>query len=171
MADNTITLELQVDADQVTKSLGYRFLDAGGASIYRDRGRCAGTYHFDKGDRIVTRVVVSAKAGETVEVAVTDLSLVSVSTLLPGKHDLSLFDAMSACQSIGQWGVPERHRKGDETLIVFTSSDVLTVASENGQWQMSGYLSLVVETAAGKTPRLFYFDPESTSGNGGDVPQ
>jgi len=111
---------------------------------------------------------------------VIDCTLVSVGTLghLETPH-LSLFDEHNAVTQVTEWGfleqdmeiVPgsDRDKTSDTTRASSMSAlDVLTVTAKNGQWAIAGYLSVHIKTDAGEgLPRLFYFDPESSAGNGG----
>jgi len=112
--------------------------------------------------------------------SVIDCTLVSVGTLghLETPH-LSLFDEHNAVTQVTEWGFlkqdeetvssSERDKTEDTTKAASMSAlDVLTVTAKNGQWAIAGYLSVHIKTDTGDgLPRLFYFDPESSSGTGG----
>lgn len=175
MKKNTVKLILSFDADQVTKALNYDFVGPDG-SLFCEEGRLAGTYHFPKKARIVVSVVGIAKTSDKMRFTITDLTLVSVATLLPGMSPLSMFDENRACVQIADWSLPDvvenKEKKRSETTMI--SGDILYPTAKNGQWEMSGFLSVLIEkndeNGKPKTyARLFHFDPEGTMGTGGDV--
>jgi len=174
MSKEKIKLELRFDVDQVTKALNYRFRDKDKKSIFREDGKCAGTFHFPIGGELEVAVIVDSLTEEEAQVCVMDFTLASVSTLPPATSDLSMFDIHSACSTVDHWGIPERQEKKKKTTIIISSRDRLPIVSDNGQWQISGYLSVLIERKRDgkkqKTSRVFFFDPEGTTGSGGDPP-
>lgn len=174
MPSKIIRLTLMVDVTQVTKAMRYRLNDDKGRSIFVDKGRCANTFHFPKGSELEFELVVTANASLDPTISVMDMTLTSISTLPPGRCGLSMFDPLSACQNIGEWSVSNQHRANDEITLTLTSGQKLAIVDENGQWQVSGFLSLLIKSSAESEgtkehARLFHFDPESTTGTGGDV--
>lgn len=175
MKDNNVRLELIFDADQITKSLDYRFtLD--GNDIYKKSGRCAGTFHFPKDGKILVDVIGMARKSDEMQFSVTDFTLASISTLLPGRAPLSLFDRKSACVSITSWGEADRTTDAADDIVrtKVSAREPLSIVADDGQWEVSGYLSVEISMRAKDRKvvtmhRLFYFDPESTVGTGGDV--
>lgn len=188
------TLHLQFDVAQATKSLQYKFTAPDGSSPYKTMGGLAGTANFQQGDTV--RVSVTATGLDTKNVPVTDnpkqpkmhfayppdfsvinCSLVSTGTLGHEETpDLSLFDEHNAITAIQDWGFLEQETENvpsDDDVAGVTlaakinSLDTLLVTAKNGQWAISGYLSVLVKTDTGEGwPRLFYFDPEGSSGTG-----
>ncbi len=175
MANQKYTLDLMFDVDQVTKALHYHFNGPKG-SPFHGQGRLAGTFNFDVGDEVHVRVIATAakKDLDKVQFAITDLTLASIPTLQPEKYYLSLFDRHRACVQVRDWGIPKRAKKENNTLITIKALHPLRVYAPNGQWELSGYLSVLIERPdkhgkLKKFSRLFYFDPESSSGTGGDI--
>lgn len=173
MTEN-IQLNLRFDADQVTKALDYSFQTESGDNIYREDGRCAGTFHFPTGGMLDIGLIMTAKSKDEVQFHIIDFTLVSVSTLPLGKSSLSIFSESNACSSVNHWGIAERKEKNDMTTIKVQARERLPIVNSNGQWKISGYLSVMIEKKENKKKtkkmaRLFYFDPEATSGTGGDV--
>lgn len=171
---NTI-LSLSFDADQVTSALHYQFL-CNGQPIYKASGRCAGTYHFASDSEMAFQVTGSADTADEMKYTIRDLTLVSVSTLSAGRAPLSMFADDCACFQIGDWSpLKQPQDMANRTSSTMLSGTKLTMPKKNGQWTISGYLSVVIEknddSGKRKTEaRLFLFDPEGTMGTGGDVP-
>ena len=169
------TLELCFAAEQITESLQFCFYN-------EDHKRCeqvahgplASRFNFQKGDRITVKVMGSAqtKPGKTrmpeFEMHINNCSLVSIPEL--GTDDISMFDSESAITNIGEdWiqSEPVEDPENERVSIITTSETPLNVVTKEGQWKISGYLS-VTQTYNGKrTNKLYYFDPESSSGDGG----
>jgi hypothetical protein len=175
MKNLDVRLELEFDADQVTGSLDYRFIGSTG-SIFRREGRCANTFHFPSGGNLFVEVTGTARKADKMRFMVNDFTLASISTLGPDKSDLSLFDPGLACISISNWddSVVEQNDVAGTSRTTIRATNPLPLVAKDGQWQMSGYLSVAIEmlNKTGKLvtmQRLFYFDPESTAGSGGDV--
>lgn len=164
-------LKLSFDERQVTQTLAYEFLIQGdpnfeGKKRYQreNNGPLAGTFNFQEKDEIYIEVVTN-----TPDFVVTDCTLVSVPSRMT--EFISLFDHKSACSTMSVWGEVQTSSDGDQFLT--RSEKPLTVVTQNGQWQISGYLSVQLP-AGGETPsedgirhQLYYFDPESSSGTGG----
>lgn len=173
MTSTTYTLALEFDADQITRSLQYEFSSALGSPLLRE-GRLAGTCHFEAGDKLNIILTATAKKADSMEIVVTDLTLVSVCTLRPGEYDLSLFDPYNATTRVTEWDTPTYKTKKKRTKAVTKSLQPLYVTAVNGQWEIAGYLSVMIRKTDKKgkistIPRLYYFDPEGSSGNGGDL--
>ncbi|WOR15282.1 hypothetical protein RYZ27_01205 [Hyphomonas sp. FCG-A18] len=174
MTNTTYTLNLAFDIDQVTRSLQYEFSSPEGSPLHSE-GRLAGTCHFDVGDRLKIALTAKGNKKDKMEITVTDMTLVSICTLRPGKYDLSPFDPYNASVRATDWDAPVYTTKKKRTKAVTRALQPLYVTAPNGQWEMSGYLSVMIRKTDDKgqihtIPRLFYFDPESSAGNGGDVP-
>lgn len=160
-------LKLSFDERQVTQSLAYEFATNGKSNKpypIQDDGPLAGTFNFQKGDEIFVEVTTT-----TAEFVVSNCTLVSIPARMT--EFLSLFDHASACTTLDEWHDVQHAPKGSK----FSRRSVkpLTVVTQNGQWQISGYLSVQLP-ANGQTPsedgvrhQLYYFDPESSSGTGG----
>lgn len=175
MNKHDVKLELGFDADQVTRALDYRFNGSNG-SIFKREGRCANTFHFPSGGHLFVEVTGSAHKSDKMRFMINDFTLASISTLEPGKSDLSLFDPGLACISISDWddAAVEHDDVAGTSRTTFRATNPLPIVAKDGQWQMSGYLSVAIELhdKTGKLvtmQRLFYFDPESTAGSGGGV--
>ncbi len=173
MKNSVLKLELQFDADQVTNSLNYRFFNSEG-SIFQEHGRCAGTFVFPQKTSMDVRVIGTAQTKDEMRFAISDLTIVCVPRFRPYDTILSPFDKDSACNRIGDWELPKPKEVGDLTRIKMKSRQKLWIGEGSGQWEMSGYLSVLIEKRNAdrelKThPRLFRFDPEGTMGTGGDI--
>ncbi len=172
MNNNRYTLQLRFDADQVTKALAYQVEGESGTPMPQ-YGPCAGTFHFNKGDQLFVSVIVSAKIADEVLINITDLTLASVQMLEPGKYPLSMFDEHKACVQVNEWGTPQRREDPvtGEEFVTINARDPLNIVAENGQWEFSGYLSALIQKQDRPVPtsRLFYFDPEGTTGTGGEI--
>lgn len=176
MASNdSVIMRLSFDADQVTTALHCEF-SYKGEDIYKSSGRCAGTYHFADDSEMEFQVTGSADTKDEMKYMITDLTLVSVSTLSAGRGPLSMFADDCACFQIGDWSPQIQRQDNDgKTASTTLSGSVLKMPKKSGQWTISGYLSVVIERndKHGKRKsetRLFLFDPEGTMGTGGDVP-
>ncbi len=174
MSNNRYTLELRLDTDQVTKALAYQVTGESGTPMPK-YGPCAGTFHFEKGDTLFVSVIVSAKISDEVDIQLTDFTIASVPLLAPGKYPLSMFDQNRACVQVNDWNTQERHEDlvTGEEFITINAKTPLNIVAEDGQWEFSGYLSTLINKTglAGSQPtaRLFYFDPEGTTGGGGTI--
>jgi hypothetical protein len=176
------TLRLSFDLRQVTQSLAYKFfLDDKFDYPMESGGPLAGTFNFQKGDDIF--VEVSAISAANVEgkgvsakdvlndFVVTNCTFVSVPARMT--EPLSLFNLSNACAAISapaDWGDISRQVDEQKNVQRLSRRSVkaLAVVSENGQWQISGYLSAELTSADDKThPQLYFFDPESSTGTGG----
>jgi len=172
MTKRIFTLELTFDVDQVTKSLAYKIKGKSGKPKPK-RGRCAGTFSFNEGDELYVSVTANALLADMADISITNFTLASIPLLDPGKYYLSMFDQHRACIDISHWDIPDRYQGNhpEDENITIKSLHPLPIAAPNGQWELSGYLSMLInkETYTAPKPRLFYFDPESSTGSGGDI--
>lgn len=175
MNKNDVNLSLRFDADQVTGSLDFEFKGADG-SIFKKEGRCANTFHFPTGGKMFVEVTGTAHKKDNMQFIINDFTLASISTSDLGQSALSLFDPKLACVSISNWSEPlqEDDAQGVNSRTTVRATEPLPLVAKNGQWQISGYLSVEITMydKLGKLvtmPRLFYFDPESTAGSGGNT--
>lgn len=168
-------LKLSFDQRQVTQSLNYEFLLKENSSDYPivDEGPLAGTFNFKQGDEIIIEVVATSAAAGGNDVLeafnVVNCTFISIPT---GTTDpLSMFDKSSACWTVNNWGPMVNYPVKGQNMRGLMRQSVekqAIVSIENGQWQISGFLSVELTTAAGEQQaRLFFFDPEGSTGNGG----
>ena len=166
---NKYILRLSFDPKQITQSLGYEFLRVDGQQPFpmEAKGSLAGTFNFQAGDQIFVEVVTSIP-----DFLVTNCTLVSVPARMT--EFISMFDHTSACSTIENWDKFPK-RLGD-TQYLIGSNDPLNVVTKDGQWQISGYLSVQLPPG-GATPsengirhQLYYFDPEGSTGQGNGWP-
>lgn len=169
-------LELSFAAEQVTESLHFVFYDEeGNRSDQVTHGPLASTFNFQQGDRIALKVMASAesKPGESkipdFEMRINNCSLVSIPEL--GVDDISMFDPTNAVTNIPdtEWiqSPPVEDPENNRVTIEAKSPAPLIVTAKNGQWKISGYLS-INQTIDGKPAnKLYYFDPEGSAGTGG----
>ncbi len=176
------TLKLSFDLRQVTQSLAYEFVLGDNANYPMEGGGpLAGTFNFQQGDEIFVEVMATSAAHPSgpgtgpkdilKNFMVANCTFVSVPAHMT--ELLSLFDAASACSTVDEWGpienatTPEDGQRNIQRLYT-RSQNALPVVTKNGQWQISGYLSVELTTAAGDThAQLYFFDPESSTGTGG----
>jgi hypothetical protein len=161
------TLEIEFDVNQVTRSLQYKFTSPEGSPEIPE-GALAGTYHFSAGDTLGFKLTATGKATDEIGVSVTDCSIISIGTSSVGKFDLSPFSKESAASKVDHWGPPSISETEPDRMKVIIKADMtLPIVAENGQWKISGYLSAGLRIAGKTYNRLFYFDPEGSTGNGG----
>ena len=186
---------LRFDAEQLTQSLQYWFLDPDGKryGVVQD-GPNAGTFNFPQGSLLQILVIgtadISKKAiaslakkygknsrflkstefkGEF-DINVVNCALISARSL--GDQDLSLFNPFSACTTITQWSLAGKHidmiGEQDESRKTLQTEalNALYISAPSGQWQISGYLSVQIQVGGVAFTRLFYFDPEGSAGSG-----
>lgn len=176
------TLKLSFDLRQVTQSLAYEFVhgrSGGDGYPMEDAGPLAGTFNFQPEDEIFVEVI-AASAARPIDGAepqdilesfkVNNCTFVSVPARMT--EHLSLFDTGSACATIGDergWEKLVVGNLGDNVQQMSTTSiEALTVLTKNGQWQISGYLSVELTASNGDTrAQLYFFDPEGSAGSGG----
>lgn len=174
------TLVLSFDLRQVTQSLAYKFILGNSDYPITTEGSLAGTFNFQENDEIFVKVVATSAASLDQpnvkpkdilsDFAVTNCTFVSIPAHMT--EQLSLFDTNSACSAIdtpSAWGPVTREEIGNNTVQLSRRSlQPLTVETKNGQWKMSGYLSVELTPDQSETfPQLYFFDPESSSGLGG----
>lgn len=166
-------LDLMFDVRQVTRALNYHFSDENG-SIFQESGLCAGCFHFGDGGTLEVTVTAIGCASNNFSFRINNLTIASIPTSpIPAKH-LSPFDRERACVSIEDWGAFKQRTKKELTTISTSAKAPLKIAKSNGQWAISGYLSVTIERRDKEDKmieevRLFYFDPEGTTGSGGDI--
>lgn len=176
------TLKLSFDLRQVTQSLAYEFvLGENSAYPVESGGPLAGTFNFQQGDEIFVEVIATSAANPNVpgtepkdvlkDFTVTNCTFVSIPAHMT--ELLSLFDPASACSTVDEWEParpPQTPEDKQKNLLQLCKRSVtpLAVTTKNGQWKISGYLSVELTSLDGKTyAQLYFFDPESSSGNGG----
>ncbi len=172
------TLELIIDVDQITRALHYRITGDRG-SPFQQAGPLAGTFHFNRGDEVTVCVKAISNAKDKAQISVTDFTLASIPTLAVTHSRntyLSMFDPDNAVVSVSTWGLPEtseyeRDNGVEEIETAINALHKFKVTAPNGQWRMSGYLSMLIkkEDQAEPTACMFYFDPEGSTGSGGDI--
>lgn len=166
-------LELCFAAEQVTESLQFCFYDEKGNRCEQvGDGPLASTFNFSENDEIKIKVMATSggnpnkRGNSDFSMKINDCSLVSIPEL--GVEDISMFDPINAVTSIANW-IPLKSTTNPENgrvTIEMESKKSLVVKAQNGQWKVSGYLS-INQTLNGKTEnKLYYFDPESSAGFG-----
>lgn len=166
------SLQLKFDVGQVTKAMNYQFSGEKG-SIFQESGLCAGCFHFGDGGTLEIEVIGIGDEKHEFSYVINDLTITSRPTLPVPANCLSPFDKKNACVSIKKWG-PFNRKNGKLTTISTKAKSVLPIKKTNGQWEMSGFLSVSIKRRTDKGKeikenRLFYFDPEGTTGSGGDI--
>lgn len=166
-------LELSFDADQVTQSLQFRVISpVGDDSPLKTKGPMAGTFNFVHDDEITVRVVATAEAAKpsdpmpTLDVNVTNCTFVSIGP--DQKQFLSLFDPYNACTMISEWSLPEvvENKSDNSVTVTVNALKTLKVVAHNGQWKISGYLSVLIGRGKDQLSHLYFFDPEGSAGGG-----
>ena len=101
------------------------------------------------------------------EIEINDCSLVSIPE--KGVEALSMFDPGDAIITVLGWtrSEPTQDKKNLTTTYTLTSQSPLLVKADKGQWKISGYLSVNLTVNGENMNRLYYFDPEGTTGAGG----
>lgn len=182
------TLKLSFDLRQVTQTLAYEFvqgIDQKGPNInsyaMEDEGPLAGTFNFQQGDEISIDVIATAPADEE-QAVLKDFDVTNCTFVFVPAHMtefLSLFDEKSACTAVEAWGpiqpIPptKEDQKKNSRRFSISSVKALPVTTKDGQWQISGYLSVQlpplgdVPVLNGTRNQLYFFDPEGSSGTGG----
>lgn len=162
------TLALEFDINQITRSLQYEFISE--ATAPKERiGTLAGTYHFQAGDEVNLSITATAQAQDKIELNVRDCSIVSLSTADLGESYLSLFSKSKAVSRVTNWDEFQKlpDEGADRVKYVTDSQSSLLVKAQNGQWKISGYLSMQIILNGTTYNRVFHFDPEGSTGNGG----
>jgi len=178
------TLKLSFDIRQVTQSLAYEFVvgndnqhDKNTAYPMIEGGPLAGTFNFQEKDELYVEVIATAPDNEDMQAfAVTNCTFVSIPATMT--EDLSLFDPMNACEIVPNWEAPEAYPATPKDMeekskrLSIMSAQPLIVNSVNGQWQISGYLSVQLPPNPHTPPgqnryQLYFFDPEGSTGTGG----
>ena len=161
------TLDLEFDINQVTRSLQYKF-----SNPEKKTGVLAGTFNFnnstgiDDSSMVVSVTATGSLIGEP-RVTVHDCTLVSVSNGDLGRSFLSPFDKTSAVAQLKKWAPLEKMDAPDGRVKLYgMASSRLPVVAQDGQWQISGYLSVIIVIDGHTYNRVFTFDPEGTAGAG-----
>lgn len=166
-------LELSFDVNQITQSLHYRFISPEGKKCEQvDMGPLAGTFRFKRGDEIMVRVNAKVETKDkktkntSLDLNITNCTIVSIEA--PNGKDLSLFDPYNACTVISEWSLPKTKTdtKTHVKTITTTALRSLVVSATEGQWKLSGYLSVLIGQDENQKANLYYFDPESSADGG-----
>jgi len=173
MSNTEFTLALEFDVNQITRSLQFKFISNDGSPDI-PTGPLAGTAHFNEGNQIGISVTATGRSQDNISFRVTDCTLVSLGTANLGKFFLSPFSEEKATEAITQWSPTDnittpQDQENQRTRLISYSEDTLLVAAPTGQWEISGYLSVAIEIDGTVYHRVFYFDPEGTTGNGGGL--
>lgn len=176
--NKTYFLELEFDIEQVTTALQYRFICSDKKDYkVKHKGALAGTFEFHPGDELCFRVIAHGnkhkqdKKNETLNVTINDLTLTSlaryqVKTKKNYDVNLSPFNYEKACVNIDNWG-PLKHTEDKEHYTTTIESvNSLKFIKGDGQWQISGYLSVSFIIHGTELWRSFYFDPEGSVSSG-----
>ena len=171
-------LNLTYDIRQITQSLVFEFCQHDG-SISRpvEAGALAGSFNFQAGDTIKPQVTVlsaahadknNSLANILDELTINECMMLSIGARMVDA--LSMFDEARASQTVAKWDeqvdvtTPEDMGKNIKRLQQ-AAQEPFKVVSKNGQWKVSGYLSVtMVNMAAESLSRLYYFDPEGSTG-------
>lgn len=177
----TYTLQLNFDIRQVTRALNYKILGPNDDKCEKlDTGPLAGTFNFQAGDELAIEVIGASPNDDSDakpdmildSMSVTDCTLISIPANM--REALSLFDPQDATSYLAKWSeaentTPSAGPAKDTKYLRCKSNKTLSIVSKEGQWKVSGYLSIVLMTADGKSfPQLYFFDPESSSGTGNE---
>jgi len=179
------TLKLSFDLRQVTQALAYDFVLAKDSTIChveRD-GALAGTFNFQQNDELSVEVTATSalypKEPDTApkdiltDFTVTNCTFISIPAHMTGS--LSMFNNANSSAAMGKkskWGPISKNPDEEKNLqrLSRQSGKTLSVSAKNGQWKISGYLSVELTSADGTIrPVLYFFDPESSTGNGGGL--
>lgn len=181
------TLTLGFDLQQVSTALQFE-IRKDGLPTLQMVGPAAGAYKLSKGDQVVIEIIASFDPQTTSAEAISVQDLILVSMPANGAHqaDLSPFVPTSAglflqgwiSQDDGKVDGPLRPPPSPNTAFIrfvlgqqgasgLIPAPLLVTASE-GQWQVSGYLSVLVGETAASTPfsRVYGFDPTVIVGTG-----
>ncbi len=175
----TYILELCFAAEQITESLQFCFYDEKGNRCEQlAHGPLASTFNFQKGDRIDVKVMASAEntPGKRkmpgFSMNIINCSLVSIPEL--DVDDISMFDPTNAVTNLPgtDWISSPMIEDPVNNRVTIESNlrESLTVTAKNGQWKMSGYLSISQIYNGKKSNKLYYFDPEGSTGVGWGPP-
>ena len=166
-------LKLCFAAEQVTESLQFYFYEDSGVPCEQVAdGPLASTFNFQGGDKITIKVMASAGGNPNqleppeYNMRINNCSLVSIPEI--GVEDISMFNPKNAITDVSEWNLsePVKNKDNGTTTIEAVSHETLTVTAENGQWKISGYLSISQILNGKKSNKLYYFDPEGSTGLG-----
>ncbi len=161
------TLALEFDINQITRSLQYSFSNA-----EEKTGILAGTFNFNgtddpSDDVLQISLTATGNSQDEPRVIVQDCTLVSVSNGDLGRTFLSPFSKSSAVSSFQDWDPLESTEEPEGRVKLFGQAhSTLPVIAPKGQWEISGYLSVIIELDGISYNRVFHFDPEGTAGAG-----
>lgn len=158
-------LSLTFDVRQVTQTLQHVFCLAGSGDPCSvvPSGPLAGSFNFQPGDTICPQVTAFVENSDIVGMEVSDFTLVSIGASLD--MPLSMFDANNAVNFLDDKGWKPFDPQVGRPALGQKASKAQSVTTEKGQWNFSGYLSVLLKTANGKAvPRLYFFDPEGSTG-------
>jgi len=161
------TLELEFDINQITRSLQYEF-----SNPEVKNGILAGTFNFNEAgdpenDILEATLTVTGAAAGNPSVTVTDCTLVSASNGKLGMTYLSPFSQSSAVSKFDNWPkLKTVEAPAGRVKLVGKPGTSLPVMAPTGQWEISGYLSVIINWNGKNYNRVFTFDPESTTGLG-----
>lgn len=173
----TYIMRLSFDIGQITQSLQYNFFTKDDDPYTEETsGALSGTFNFIEGDELEVQVVAKAESKKNssdlsdLQVNITNCTIVSIERT--GKQDLSLFDAYNACTTISEWSLPDKGTKESggivQATVTTTALKNLVVTAKNGQWKISGYLSVLIGEDSKEQKKLYFFDPEGSAGGGTD---
>lgn len=185
---STYTLTLAFDLDQISTALQFQ-ISKNGLPALQTTGAAAGAYKMSKGDQVVVEIIATFDPQTTSADSISIQDLIVVSMPANGVHqtDLSPFVATSAGLFLQNWveqdddnaGGPLRPPPSSRGFVRFALNAPMTpdvvpasllVTADKGQWQVSGYLSVLVKGLAGVAPfsRVYGFDPTVIVGTGGE---
>ncbi len=184
------TLKLAFDLAQISTALRFNIIyDNNHHPAMQKVGRAAGGYHFHPGDKVTIEITASfnPERYSPTDISIQDLTLVCAPASNAHQPHLSPFDSESAGLMLKHWvgqnvekeAGPMRPATVDPSpkFVVFKRdpatdasdpSGDLTVRPHDGQWQISGFLSVKVAatTHTAEFCRVFEFDPSVMVGNG-----
>lgn len=165
------TLALEFDLNQCTRSLQYTF-----SNPETETGVLAGTFNFNPSGKpndgvLETTLTVTGNISDNPSVTVVDCTLVSVSNGELGRTFLSPFNKSNAVSKFSDWPLLSKNEAPAGRVKLFAGSGTkLPVVAPRGQWEISGYLSVIIELNGVSYNRVFTFDPEGTAGGGSLFP-
>jgi len=165
------TLALQFDVNQGTQSLQYHF-----SNPEVTDGALAGTFNFNgpdnpkNDDTLQVSLKVTGNAADSPSVSVEDCTIVSVNNGKLGPSFLSPFSKKKAVSKVKILSFEEKVGPDGRVELFGLANKTLPVVADEGQWQISGYLSVVIKLNGKPYNRIFTFDPEGSAGGGNTFP-
>lgn len=165
------TLALEFDINQGTRSLQYSF-----SNKEIETGVLAGTFNFNPSggpnDGVLeATLTATGNASDNPSVTVVDCTLVAVSNGKLGRTFLSPFSRSNAVSKFTDWPELDAISAPPGRVKLFAGSGTrLPVIAPSGQWEISGYLSVIIEIDGTSYNRVFTFDPEGSAGSGNTFP-